>query len=168
VRRAHSQALSLVPGDNRKKADALNTPDRAVLAIGGGVLAIVVLAVVVVLAIGEPDVTTYPADTPEGTVQRYLQAVYDGDDEAARGLLSDRAVAESGRDPITGLLCEQTDGHQVRVNGVDAGDTRATVRLQIEDISGSGLGFDRYSWERSVVLVYEDGGWKIDEPYFCV
>ena len=145
----------------------MNPPDRAVLAIGGGVLAIVVVAVVAVLAIGEPEVTAYPADTPEGTVQRYLKAAYDGDDESALALLSDRAVTDSGRDPITGLLCEQSDGHQVRVNGVDAGEARATVRLQIEDVSGSGLGFDRYSWERSVILVFEDGGWKIDEPYFC-
>jgi hypothetical protein len=145
----------------------LNTPDRAVLAIGGGVLAIVVLAVVVVLAIGEPEVTAYPADSPEGTVQRYLQAAYDGDDEAARELLSDRADRGMSRDPITGLFCQQSDGHQVRIGGVDAGDARATVRLKIEDVSGSGLGFDRYSWERSVVLVFEDGGWKIDEPYFC-
>ena len=145
----------------------MNAPDRTVIAIGGGVLAIVVLAVVVVLAMGEPEVTAYPADTPEGTVQRYLRAAYGGDDETARELLSDRADSEMSRDPITGLFCQQSDGHQVRVTGVDAGDARAAVRLQIEDVSGSGLGFDRYSWERSVVLVFEDGGWKIDEPYFC-
>lgn len=145
----------------------MNTPDRAVLAIGGGVLAIVVLAVVVVLATGEPEVTEYPAGTPEGTVQRYLRAAYDGNDDDALALLSERADREMARDPITGLFCQQSDGHQVRVNGVDASDDRATVRLQIEGVSGSGLGFDRYSWERSVVVVFEDGGWKIDEPYFC-
>ena len=145
----------------------MNGPDRTVIAIGGGVLSIVVLAVVIVLAFGKPEVTAYPANTPEGTVQRYLQAAYDGDDEAARELLSDRADGEMSRDPITGLFCQQSDGHQVRIASVDVGDTRATVRLQIEDVSGSGLGFDRYSWERSVVLVFEGGGWKIDEPYFC-
>lgn len=142
-------------------------PDRAVLAIGGCVLAIVVVAVVVVLAIGEPDMAEYPAGTPEGTVQRYLRAAYDGDEDSARALLSERADTEMGRDPFSRLFCQQSDGHQVRIDGVDEGDGRATVRLEIEDISGSGLDFDRYTWERQVVLVFEDGGWKIDEPYFC-
>lgn len=145
----------------------MNGPDRTVLAIGGGVLAIVVLAVVVILAIGEPDVTEYPTDTPEGTVQRYLRAVYDGDEETARALLSDRVDDETGKDQFGPLYCQQSDEHQVRIADVDEGDQRATVRLEIEDISGSGLGFDRYDWERSVALVFEDGGWRIDEPYFC-
>lgn len=145
----------------------MNGPDRTVLAIGGGILAIVIVAVVVVLAIGEPDVTEYPADTPEGTVQRYLRAVYDGDDVEARELVSARVDSEMGDNPPGRLYCRQSDGHQVRIDGVEAGDQRATVRLEIEDVSGSGLNFDRYSSDRSVVLVFEDGGWKIDEPYFC-
>ncbi|HYI16393.1 MAG TPA: hypothetical protein VEX37_13440 [Thermomicrobiales bacterium] len=145
----------------------MKQPDRAVLAIGGGVLAIVVLAVAVVLAIGEPDVTDYPAETPEGTIQRYLRAAYDGDDEAAIALLSVRAGREMSRDPINGSFCQASDGHHIRIDGVDTGDDRAIVRLRIEDVSGSGLGFDRYSWERSVALVLEDSVWKIDEPYFC-
>jgi hypothetical protein len=72
-----------------------------------------------------------------------------------------------GNDPVGRSYCEQSDGHQVRIDGVDTGNGRGTVRLQIEDVSGSGLGFNRYSWDRSVALVFEDGGWKIDEPYFC-
>ena len=145
----------------------MNGSDRTVLAIGAGVVAIVVLAVVVVLALGEPEVTAYPADTPEGAVQRYLQAAYDGEDEAVRELLSNRVDAEMGNDPIGRMFCEQSDGRQVRIDDVETSEQRATVHLRIEDVSGSGLGFDRYSWDRSVALIFEDGGWKIDEPYFC-
>ena len=146
----------------------MSTADRAILAIGGGVLAIVIAAVVVVLAVGEPDVTDYPADTPEGTVQRYLNAAYDGDDARVRELLTSRVVREMGNNPIGGLFCQQSDGQQVRIDGVTTDTDRATVQLKIENVSGSGLGFDRYSWERSVLLRLEDGGWKIDEAYFCV
>jgi hypothetical protein len=141
--------------------------DRTVLTIGGVVVAIVVIAAVVVLALGEPDVTAYPADTPEGSVQRYLRAIYDGDATTALGYVSARADKEMGDDPFSSLFCEQSDGHQVRITDVESSDVRATVQLRIEDVSGSGLGFDRYSWDRSVVLIFEDGGWKIDEPYFC-
>ena len=147
---------------------AVNGVDRAVLAIGGGVVAIVMIPVGGVLALGEPDVTAYPADTPEGSVQRYLRAVYDGDDTTALGFVSARADKEMGDNPFGRLFCQQSDGHQVRINDVESSDGRATVQLRIEDVSGSGLGFDRSSWDRSVVLVFEDGGWKIDEPYFCV
>jgi hypothetical protein len=141
--------------------------DRTVLTIGGVVVAIVVIAAVVVLALGEPDVTAYPADTPEGSVQRYLRAIYDGDATTALGYVSARADKEMGDDPFSRLFCEQSDGHQVRITDVESSGERATVQLRIEDVSGSGLGFDRYSWDRSVVLIFEDSGWKIDEPYFC-
>lgn len=146
----------------------MSSADRSILAIGGGVLAIVVIAIVVVLAVGEPKVTAYPVDTPEGTVQRYLSAIYDGDDTVARDLLTSRALREMGNNPFDGLFCQQSDGHQVRIDRVTTETDRATIQLEIENVSGSGLGFDRYSWERSVLLRFEDGGWKIDESYFCV
>jgi hypothetical protein len=139
-----------------------------VLGIGAGVVAIVVVAAIVVLAIGSPDVEEYPADSPEGTIQRYLRAVADGDEEAARALLSERVNDQMSDDPFGRLFCQPGEGHQVRVEDVDAGDQRATVTLEIENISGSGLDFDRYSYERQVALVFEEGGWKINEPYFCV
>jgi hypothetical protein len=146
----------------------MNGSDRIVLAIGGGILAIVIVAVAVVLAIGEPEVTAYLADTPEGTVQRYLQAVYDKDDEAARALLTERAIREMGSGPVSGPFCEQSDGQQVSIGNVNTDGDRSTIQLEIENVSGSGLGFDRYSWDRSVSLLFENDGWKIDEPYFCV
>jgi hypothetical protein len=146
----------------------MNGSDRIVLAIGGGILAIVIVAVAVVLAAGEPDVTDYSADTPEGTVQRYLRAAYNNDDEAVRDLLTERAIREMGSGPITGPYCQPSDGHQVRIGSVNTEGDRSTIQLEIENVSGSGLGFDRYSWDRSVLLRFENDGWKIDEPYFCV
>jgi hypothetical protein len=142
--------------------------DRTIQAIGGIVLAIVVLVVVVVLAVGEPDVVEYAPDTPEGTIQRYLRAAYDGDDATARALLSERASSEMGDDPFNRWYCRPTDGRQVRIDDVTSDGQRAAVRLRTESVSGSGLGFDRYSYDQSVVLLFENDGWKIDEPYFCV
>ncbi len=145
----------------------MNGPDRTILAIGSAVVAIVIAAVIVVLALGEPSVADYAPDTPEGTIQRYLRAAYAGDDEVATGLLSERARNEVKDDPFGRLFCQQSEGHLVRIDDVDTRDDRATVRLTVEDVSGSGLDFDRYEWDRSVLLVLENGEWKIDEPYFC-
>lgn len=146
----------------------MTSPDRTVLAIGGAVVAIVIAAVIVVLALGEPSVAEYDPDSPEGTVQRYLRAAYAGDDETALELLSERARNEVEDREFGRLFCEQSEGHLVRIDDVEINEARATVRLTVEDVSGSALDFDRYEWERSVLLVRENDSWKIDEPYFCV
>ena len=74
-------------------------PRWALVALLAGVGLVVVIALVAVFARGGP--TQYDADTPEGVVQRYSQAVVDGD-EARRADLCrarGRAIRASGRSP---------------------------------------------------------------------
>lgn len=147
----------------------MGKPERTILAIGGGVLAIVLLAVTVVLVFGAPDVEEFPADSPPGAVQRYLNALHARDYDAAEALLSARVLREFNRDEINRVsYCPTQEGRRVRVVRTDQGADRATVVLMVEHVSGSGLSFDRYSYEQTVALVREDDIWKIDEPYFCV
>jgi hypothetical protein len=36
--------------------------------------------------------------------------------------------------------------------------------LRVDQFSGGGLGGDRYSYERTIRLIQENGAWLIDEP----
>jgi hypothetical protein len=144
-------------------------PERTILMIGATVLALVAVAVIIVLAFGSPDVEEFPADTPEGSVQRYLAAVHAGDDEAAAALVTERALSEMGGSAYPNRFhCPSPEGRRVRVARVERGEQRSTVYLSIQQTTGSGLSLDRSSWEYSVRLVLDDGVWKIEDPYFCV
>jgi hypothetical protein len=62
--------------------------DRSLFAIGFGIVALVIVAVIAVVLLGSREATSFSADTPEGVVQRHLAAVEDEDYEAAWGYLS--------------------------------------------------------------------------------
>lgn len=147
----------------------MGRPERSIIALGGGIVILVLIAFAIVLAFGSPEVQEFPPDSPEGTVQRYLRALHDGDDEAALDLLSERARREIDRNGYPHpYYCPRQDGRTIRVARVDRGDQRATVVLSIQDLRGSGLSFDRSTWEYPVRLVFENDEWKIDDTYVCV
>lgn len=145
----------------------MGRPERLVLIVGGGVLAVVVLAVVVIVALGGPEKADYDPATPEGVVQRYLEAVRRGDSDAARALLSQRARDQIGTDG--GWAPYQPgnvgDNQLVTLDRTVVSDNRATVWLRVENSSGSGLSLNRYSWTVTIPLVRENGNWLIDDPY---
>src|SRR5688500_4375383 len=143
----------------------MDRPDRSVWIIGGGVLAVVLLAVVVIVALGASDPASFAPDTPEHALQQYLDAVHDGDDERALTFLSEDARNEMPSNvPGRDLYCAPQDGRGVTIDSVELAGDRATVTVEVEEFSGSGLEFDRYSWEYPIRLVREDGAWKIDDP----
>lgn len=147
----------------------MGKPERSILTIGGGVLAVTVVAVAVMLAFGSPEVEQFPPDSPAGTVQRYLNALRARDYDTAESLHSERVKRELSGDTYWRTShCPPQDGRRVRVIQTNESGDRATVVLKIEQVSGSGLSFDRYSYEQSVALVRENDDWKIDEPYLCV
>jgi hypothetical protein len=145
-------------------------PERTVLAIGGAVLALVVVAVAAALAFGSSDPDDFPPDSPAGVLQQFIVAVRDGDTERALSLLSTRARQELERTPGSAPFspfCFENQDQRIRVKRtIDRGD-RATLILEIEQFSGEVLDFDRYEYEREVPFVREDGAWKIDEAYLC-
>jgi hypothetical protein len=143
-------------------------PARSILVIGAIVVAIVVVAVLVVVLASRPP-TTYPADSPEGTIQRYLAAVEAGEPEAAYAFFSRSVRTEmpldSYRRAWADLAWEREQDRRVVLEQVDLRDTRATVHLRVDVYSGGGpFGPNRYTYERSVGLVRESGEWRIDEP----
>src|SRR5690606_20942768 len=72
--------------------------DRSLLLVGGGIVALVIVAVIAIVLLGSRDATAFPADTPAGTVQRHLAAVEDEEYEAAWAHLSAAVRADLSLD----------------------------------------------------------------------
>ncbi|WP_194408657.1 DUF4878 domain-containing protein [Microbacterium cremeum] len=124
----------------------------ALLAVMG---LVVVVALIVVFARG--GTTQFDPETPEGVVQRYAQAVSDGDVRTALTYLAPE-IADS---------CERvhpgTEDHRMTLVDTTERDGTARVEVIVATIYGSGpLGADEYQSEEAFDLVREDGSWFIE------
>ncbi len=135
----------------------MSTPARqsriALIVLLAAVGLVVVVAVVVVLLRGAP--AQFAADTPQGVVQRYVQAVIDDDTATAESLLApapqcDAIPRDTGDYRVTLL---ETSEH---------GDT-ARVRVLVTTTYDSGpFGSGQYQSEESFGLVESGGDWRIE------
>jgi hypothetical protein len=136
-------------------------PDRTLRAILIAVALLVVIAVVVVVVRNATTVVLDPA-TPEGVVQRYSQAVIDGDHPTAYSLLS----ADS-RHP-----CDYYDpaptGIRLALRSTTlSGTTNALVRVTIsKSYNGGPFSSNEDSYDDEFILVKSGGTWLIySAPY---
>lgn len=145
--------------------------DRTLLLIGAGILALVVVAAAVVLLLGSREPTTFPADSPEGVVQRHLAAFEDGDYEAAYAFFSadvqsdvDLETYERTAREYGGYLGDTS--RRILFDRTDVEGDLARVHLTVEEYYGGGPfgGGETYRSEREIRLIREDGAWKIDDP----
>lgn len=138
----------------------------------GTVVLVVAVAIVAVVVTTVREPRTYPADTPEGVVQRYLQAVADGDRDAALDLyapqirqrcededLGPRPFPEERRSFDADLLGRE----RVDADTVD-------VRVRITEFSGEPP-FDSGSYDHTEVyrVTEADGNWGLTDvswPYY--
>lgn len=149
---------------------ASSAPDRSLLVIGVGIVALVVVAVIAVVALGSREAPSFSADTPEGVVQRYLAAVEDEDHETAWAYFSadvqaDRSLEEYRRTARDyGYYGEQS--RRVLFDRSEVDGDRARVWLTVEEYYDGGPfgGGETYRSERQIALVRQDGAWRIDDP----
>jgi hypothetical protein len=146
------------------------TTTRTLLLIGAAIVALMAITIVVVVAAGGRTVQQYPADTPEGTMQRYLTAFDDGDYEAAYAYFSDDVHAtmtlddfETAIDNYGSYFGEGSPARQVSFDRVTGDEDRVQVHLVVEEFSGEGLTGNSYRSEREIRLVRQSDGWRIDE-----
>jgi hypothetical protein len=166
-----SAEVSAAPAPARAPASApapiRSGPPRSVLAAAAGIVALVVVAVVVAVALPDQP-TSYPAGSPEAAFQGYYEAWEAGDIDAAYAHLSSDVARELTQDEYRRMDAEQSwqrqeDRRVVLLHSEITGD-RAVLDLRVDQFYEGGLGGDRYSYERSVRLVREDGVWLVDEP----
>lgn len=97
----------------------MKSSNRFLTGFGIGLAVLVVLTIVLVM-FSDRHVTTYPENTPEGVVQRFLQAVQTGDYQKAFGYTQ---VVENGK-PLT---YQEMMPYPVRPMGYPTSSWRATL-----------------------------------------
>jgi hypothetical protein len=154
------------PGAEPSKPPQARVP-RAVLVVGGAIVALIALALVVVLAVPKGP-TSYDPGSPEAAFQAFYQAFEAGDVEGAYELLgssvTDQMTLAEYRRLDSDQGWQRDQDRRVLLLGADLTGDRANLRLRVDEFSQGGLGGNRYSSERTIRLVREGGAWLIDEP----
>jgi hypothetical protein len=136
-------------------SDTTRASRITLIALAAAVALVVVVALIAVFARGGP--APLDADTPEGVVQRYAQAVVDGDLETAEGYLVPELVESCER------VSRGADDLRITLEETTERDDRARVEVLVVTVYGSGpLGPDEYESEEAFDLVRVDGEWRIE------
>jgi hypothetical protein len=136
-------------------SDTARASRITLIALAAAVALVVVVALIAVFARGGP--APLDADTPEGVVQRYAQAVVDGDLETAEGYLVPELVESCER------VSRGADDLRITLEETTERDDRARVEVLVVTVYGSGpLGPDEYESEEAFDLVRVDGEWRIE------
>lgn len=141
-------------------SEAATKPDRTLVVILSIIAALVVVALVVVFARGEPKLLD-PA-TPQGVVQRYAAAVIAGDDSTAAAYLTPNALAT-----CDGLERPATDNLRVALVSTTERAGSADVHVSLISSSESGpFGVSENESQDAFQLRLVNEEWLIDKaPY---
>ena len=125
-------------------------------------IAIAIGVALIVAAIFNTSATTsYGADTPEGVVQRYLDASLDGAPEEA-----DQYLTQSLRDDCIDdefmRFGPKQDGARVALLASDIDGATARVTVRVTEGSFELFGSSEWTHEELYVLEQSNGGWLIN------
>lgn len=134
---------------------AARRPDRTLLVAVIAVVALVVVALIVVFTRG--GAAPVDAASPAGVVQRYTEAVIDGDEQAAREYL-----VEAVRSACERVEAGMADDVRVTLDDTTERDRTADVDVSIVSTGGGLLGTSEYREEASFELVREGADWRIE------
>ena len=113
----------------------MDSSTRILIGVVAGVILLVVLAIALSRLIDDEE-TTYPPNTPEGTVQRYIRAAIDEDPETAIALLTEH----NKTDCVLRELREHMGHPSVRVRPIPPALDRYRVRLgNVEEIDSENV-----------------------------
>jgi hypothetical protein len=136
------------------------------IVIAAGAAILIVVSVVLNLLADDRADELLPADTPEGTVQRYLLALSEDEVPAAYDYVGDEL-----KETCTLQHFIQTSSYQrerdfsARLSGTTKIDDGYLVVVEIgEPGFDPPFGQGQYSYTVTFSLAQEDGGWRISEP----
>ncbi len=154
------------PTEPVEPATPVGAISRPLLLIGAAIVALLVLSVVVVLVAGRGGTTEFPADSPEGALQRYLAAVDEGDYDAAYEYFSERVKDEMSVDDFRrniGMFGAPQSGQRVLFRGSSGDADRVRLELDVEYFYDDGFGGSSFRQPREVTMIREGGEWRIDD-----
>ena len=123
----------------------MDSSTRILIGIVAGVVVLVVLAVTLPRLLDDGE-TTYPPNTPEGTVQRYIRAMIDEDPETAIALLTEHNKTDCALRELRERMGHSSanvrpippalDRYRVRLGNVEEIDSEnVTVNIGISYVS---------------------------------
>jgi hypothetical protein len=146
---------------------------RTLAFIVGGIVALVLVSVAVVLLAGARQRQEFAEGSPEAAMQAYLEAWEEGDPATLWAFFSTEVKEEYSfgdyeRAVDDYFVYQYPDGgpsRSVFIDGVDGSGDRVTVRLTVEEYyGGDGLNTSSYRSPRAVRMVSEEDGWKLADP----
>lgn len=145
-----------------------NPSTRWLIGAASGIAVLVIVSIIIAVA-GHGKASLLPETTPEGVVQRFLNAVEAQDYSQAHVYLSSRLQNTCTITYIRETLrWREQDSHELRaeVLGKDAIENgRTQVRVRIVEVRVSPpLGVNESSHDELYILAQEAGSWRIDEP----
>ena len=140
-----------------------------ITAVVGG---LVVISLVVALATGSNEAPLLPADTPEGTVQRYIQALQAADYAAAHALLDEDARERCPLDDLRARQRFETqDDVRVRLGATRTAGDDVEVTVHVTRFSASPpFGVSEFTSDYRYLLTETDAGWRVVNapwPFAC-
>lgn len=146
----------------------MKSSSRWLYLFGIAIGVLVIATVVLVLTIGSPsDESLLSEDTPEGTVQRFLLALRDGDYLAAEDYLSpsddDRTELKFLRNRA--LDSSESPGWKATLGNTIIKDDEASVEVIIDIFRPRGPFENAVNTQQTTFfLIKEDDSWKITSP----
>lgn len=136
--------------------------DRGLALLMLGALILIVIGLVSIPLVASRTPTLAPETTPEGVVQRFYAAAYQGDYQAAYGYVGAEAQRKLSVAELQQQLSSDLQRSQARVSAASVNGTSASVHVAFTHFGQGGLfGSDEWSSEREVLLQHEGGAWKI-------
>ncbi len=138
---------------------------------GVGVVILLLVAASISLALLNPEggVTEYPADAPEGVVQRYLKALEDQDYPRAHSYLASGVQSKCSVEDVrmsARWLAESRSSRRIELVGketLSSGTVQVRVRV-VEVNVNPPFGVDESSHDEWYPLVREGGPWRLESP----
>ena len=139
---------------------------RWLIGVGAVIAVLVVASVLVAVFGGSGKTATFPGDTPEGVVQRYLQALEDNDSQAAFDYLG--AELQEGCTLLefrnqTNWIADQD--HRIVLEGTELLETQTLVMVRISQIrTDPPFSTSESSFRQGYTLEQQNGDWRFTEP----
>ena len=136
-------------------------PERSLVLIAGLAGLLIVVTIVLAFVFGDREAATFDPGTPERAVQDYLQAIEDGDLDAAYALMSAEYRRTTSLTEFTARYRFNSgiNADRVIVDDVETDGETARIRLQLRSSD-----VDGYTRDQHVQLINETGTWHLRSP----